>query len=62
MGKEEASLGVVGVSISLRVLVMDAVVTGPFYDVILRAKHSVTLPTIIYIRYVLKFHVVSHIN
>lgn len=37
MGEEEASAGIVGVSIGLRVLVMDPVVPRPLKDVILES-------------------------
>lgn len=38
VGEEEAPAGVVGVSIGLRVLVVDSVVPGPLEDVILQRE------------------------
>ena len=38
MGEEEAPAGVVGISVGLRVLVVDSVVPGPLEDVILQRE------------------------
>lgn len=38
VGEEETPAGIVGVSVGLRVLVMNSVVPGPFEDVILQKE------------------------
>lgn len=38
VGEEEAPAGVVGVSVSLRVLVVDSMVPGPLEDVVLQRE------------------------
>lgn len=38
MGEEEAPAGVVGISVRLRVLVVDSVVPGPLEDVVLQRE------------------------
>lgn len=38
VGEEEPTVHVVGISISLRVLVMDSMISGPFVKIVLEEK------------------------